>query len=189
MNVRELCIYIRNYLFDFQYFKWIPFLVISALVFGMLAVLHYLGYIKQKEKKRKTLGVFVLLSFEIAVIIVTTLVRESGIERIEWELQPFASYVKAFREKSMGMTAQILMNIFMYTPLGFLLPYCFESLKKCGYVILVALVCSGSIELIQGFFGLGLFETDDILNNVLGAGLGVMLYKVMMQCIYSDEKK
>lgn len=62
---------------------------------------------------------------------------------------------------------QILLNIAMFIPIGFLL-----ALKKGWKSIPVALGISLIIELTQLMSRRGLFEFDDVIHNTLGALLG-----------------
>lgn len=178
MNVRELSIYIGNYLLNTYYSKALPFLIISMVVFILFVILHYFRY---HSLKKVSAGLWIfsaLLSMEIATLIVTMLVREPIETTIRWRIQPFSSYIMVVEEKSMGMLAQIIMNFIVYIPFGCLLPSCFDVLKKGRYVILITVLCSGGVELIQRLWGIGVFETDDILNNVLGALVGFMVHRL-----------
>lgn len=46
-------------------------------------------------------------------------------------------------------------------------------------MVLMVFTCSVCIELIQGITRMGLFEVDDIINNVLGAVTGMVIYKLI----------
>ena len=58
--------------------------------------------------------------------------------------------------------------------------------KKNWVVIVAALVLTAASEVIQLLFGLGLFEWDDIINNTLGAVIGVMVARVFV-CLVSGK--
>jgi glycopeptide antibiotics resistance protein len=68
----------------------------------------------------------------------------------------------------------ILGNILILVPIGFLFPFAFQpcSWKKCG--ILALLFCS-SIEGLQVFYQAGIFDVDDVILNVLGVFSGFWL--------------
>lgn len=179
MNIRELCIYIRNYFVNTYYYKMTSIIIISAVVFLLFIVMHY---IKHKSLKNSPLRCWIakgLLALEIATLVATMLVRGTLGGTRQWRLQPFASYYLMIESKSMGTLSQIIMNIAVYIPFGYLLPCCFEKLKQGKYAILIAFICSGGIEFIQGIAGIGLFEVDDIINNVLGATIGMLVYKLI----------
>jgi lipopolysaccharide/colanic/teichoic acid biosynthesis glycosyltransferase len=66
----------------------------------------------------------------------------------------------------------IVLNILLFIPLGFLLRSITDSWKTivCGFLLSVL------IELTQYWFRLGSCELDDVLNNTLGCGLGILLW-------------
>ena len=74
-----------------------------------------------------------------------------------------------FWEIEMGYWNNIMQNILLFIPLGFLIG------GKRG-VIAGALLSIG-IESIQYIFRLGYCELDDALNNTIGAAIGSLLFK------------
>lgn len=66
----------------------------------------------------------------------------------------------------------IVLNILLFIPLGSLLRSITDSWKTivCGFLLSVL------IELTQYWFRLGSCELDDVLNNTLGCGLGILLW-------------
>lgn len=70
---------------------------------------------------------------------------------------------------------EIIENIIAFVPLGVLLKGSFKKLKA-WQIVLICCVFSVCIEAAQGIFGLGLCETDDVIDNTLGGLIGVLLY-------------
>ena len=137
-----------------------------------LAVVFYviLRLLKGKEERFWLL----CLSLTCAGIIVMTLLgRPIGEPMFAW--RPFGSYKDIVENGSAEMLLQCAFNIGMFIPLGFLLPKCFEALRKKRYTILIAMCGSLLIEVIQGALGMGLFEIDDVMNNTIGAVIGIVL--------------
>lgn len=81
-----------------------------------------------------------------------------------------------FWEIRSGMWSDILMNILLFIPLGFLV----EDWKG-GIVMGFAL--SVGIELTQYVFHLGYCELDDVLNNTIGSAFGVGLNVMIRKSI------
>lgn len=161
----------------------IIYVILFAFVFMLLFKwLQKKGWMKDEEKGMIcTLKMF-LLSLSCSFIFVMTLFgRLAGDYGLK--IIPFESYCKAFNENNTELILQLMMNIAMYIPLGFLLPCCFKRFDKCRYVMLMATVSSLSIELLQVIFRIGLFETDDILNNVIGAMMGLMIYVLITKIV------
>ena len=74
----------------------------------------------------------------------------------------------------MGFWWDIFLNILMFIPFGFLLG------GKGWKAVLFGSLLSACIELIQYIAVLGYCEANDVLNNTIGCGLGVLL------CTWSD---
>ena len=128
------------------------------------------------EKLRYTLfGAYILL-----VLWLTLIDREFGERRAMlvpfWE---FANVIKGVRRNY--FIGQILGNLVMLMPLGFMLPIIRKvSLKQ---VLLISLCFSAGIELTQFITGRGLMEFDDVFNNTVGAVLGYKVYDVLRERI------
>lgn len=86
-----------------------------------------------------------------------------------WE---FANVIKGV-ERSFYIK-QILGNLTMLLPFGFMLP----MLKKVTFkqVLMISLFFSIGIEVTQFITGRGLMEFDDIFNNTVGAVVGYKIY-------------
>ena len=74
-----------------------------------------------------------------------------------------------FWEIEVGYWNNIIQNILLFIPLGFLIG------GKQG--IIAGVLLSIGIELTQFIFRLGYCELDDVLNNTIGAAIGALLYK------------
>ena len=68
-------------------------------------------------------------------------------------------------------------NVAIFTPLGFLLPLAFPESGRLRSVVVIAFVLSLVLEGTQAIWGLGSFDVDDVLLNVLGAVLGWIAYR------------
>lgn len=121
-----------------------------------------------------------MLSFACSLIFIMTLFgRSQG----EYESPHFffESYRSALALGTPEQILQLVMNVVLYIPLGLFLPCCFRLFERVRYTVLTAFLCSLCIETIQGVFGIGCFEVDDILNNTLGALIGVLLYQLAVK--------
>ena len=129
--------------------------------------------------KRKLIIVLFAI-YILAVLWITLIDREFGNRRAMlvpfWE---FANVIKGVRRSF--FIGQILGNLVMLMPLGFMLPIIKKvSLKQ---VLLISLCFSVGIELTQFITGRGLMEFDDVFNNTVGAVLGYKVYDVMRERI------
>lgn len=157
--------------------KWV---LLFGLVFMILfCVLSRKGYMKHHANSITTMISGILLSLSCSFIFVMTLFRRSGGTEFDFRAKPFESYYIAFAENGIEVLLQIIINIAMFIPIGFLLPCCFKLYEKYRYVLITVVIASVSIELLQLIFRIGLFETDDVINNVLGAMIGLGIYVVV----------
>lgn len=97
----------------------------------------------------------------------------------EPQLELFWSY-KKWIAGDWGSGWQILGNIAMFAPFGFLLSGTMAShRKKCLAVFVAGFLFSVTIEVLQLKLLRGTFEYDDIFNNTLGALSGYLAYKLL----------
>ena len=86
-----------------------------------------------------------------------------------------------FWEIEMGYWNNIIQNILLFIPFGFLIG------GKRG--IIAGVLLSIGIELSQYIFRLGYCELDDVLNNTIGAAIGSLLFKKFGKRIEQFIKK
>lgn len=67
-------------------------------------------------------------------------------------------------------------NVLIFIPFGYLLPQCFPPLRKWWKVFGIALLFIAGIEFFQLFSAFGAFDVDDIILNGLGAVIGYVVY-------------
>ena len=84
-----------------------------------------------------------------------------------------------FWEIEMGYWNNIIQNILLFIPLGFLIG------GKRG--IIAGVLLSIGIELTQYIAVLGYCELDDVLNNTIGAAIGALLYKKFGKSKYQTD--
>lgn len=78
-------------------------------------------------------------------------------------------------------------NLFVFVPLGFLLPLISEDMKKFSEMFINVFTFVLGIEVFQLFSAFGAFDVDDILLNCLGAVMGYGCYKIT-EVIYGKRK-
>lgn len=108
----------------------------------------------------------------IGIAYITLLSRMPTLTR-EIHLQPFWSYMSAMYGK------QILLNIVLFIPLGFLLMASLTRSKHpVLWVISLAFVISCSIELLQFATYRGMLDVDDLGSNLFGAVVGLVAFRL-----------
>ena len=137
----------------------------ELIVSGIIAVVvPFLIYLFQKQSRKVIVLLFVIYLFVVAYE--TLFTREIGAER-RIELIPFWSYAQ-FNINYIRW--QVYMNVFLFIPFGFLIP--FSSKRSFIQTLTIGLCLSVTIEALQYIFALGLCETDDVIHNTLGCIIG-----------------
>ncbi|MGE7695751.1 VanZ family protein [Lysinibacillus sp. NPDC094177] len=74
----------------------------------------------------------------------------------------------------------LLGNLLIFTPMGFLLPLLSKKFRKAWTVICIGFFSSLAVESIQFIFTVGSADIDDLILNTLGAWLGYVVYKSIL---------
>lgn len=132
------------------------------------------------SKKTWTARIWKMLNYIVFVLILIailylTMFSRSTTDEQEVCLIPFYSFYLAKDNSELYRT--MLMNLFLFVPLGLSLPNVLGKQKyRVRRSVLVVITSSVVIELLQFIFQLGRVEVDDILCNALGGILGIGAY-------------
>lgn len=133
------------------------------------------------------LSIVLLFKFEsvnsiIEKIYSVKLSRQQGAWNIN--IVPFrtiAAQLMRFKNIPVIVIKNLVGNIFVFSPFGFLLPMGYEAMRKYRKVLLTGLVYILMVELIQLICMLGSFDVDDIILNVIGISCGYVIYKIILK--------
>ena len=136
----------------------------------------------------KRIIAIMLTLLHIAIVLYITLIDRIPGERRHM-LTPFWEIRNVINgtERSFYI-GQIIGNLLMLVPTGFLLPTIFTTIFKCKkirwyHVASTALLFSLFIEITQYITGRGLMEFDDVFNNTVGCLLGYAVYLIIRRRI------
>ncbi len=147
--------------------------VIGILVITLGAILLSLFLYKGgKIRKSQAVAIVLFAAYIALVFVLTVFGRKTG--RRKYELRLFWSYAEIYFGNT-KMISEVILNIFMLTPLGVLLPIIRNKKVFLYKGLIMGFVISLTIELLQLATCTGLFELDDILHNSLGCMLGCMI--------------
>jgi len=73
-------------------------------------------------------------------------------------------------------SGQIGGNLVMLFPLGFMMPILSDKFRNIKAAAITGFVFSAMIEFAQYYTARGLFESDDIIHNTIGACVGCIVY-------------
>ena len=147
---------------------------LSSIVFAMLIALIVWGCLRNVVRRRIwTIANLTLFAAAVLTILYATLVnREPG--EYDVILTPFAAFAAA--RKQPELYREMLMNVFLFFPLGLTLsnalPQRWRLWRRIAAATLAGCLLSGGIEYGQYWFSLGLAEMDDVICNTLGVFLG-----------------
>ena len=97
---------------------------------------------------------------------------------------PFNETIETLSDKSipiMNPIRNIIGNILLFIPLGFLIPIINPNLNKIVKIILIGFCLSLSIEIIQIFTMGNVCDIDDVIFNTIGALIGIVIYKFFIK--------
>ncbi len=154
-------------------------MIALAVIVGFALVI----YSERTAKKSITVAMLVLYS---AVYVYLTFLYRTPMAEMHMRLDPFWSYREAFDGfftiRRLGVARSICLNILLYIPPGYLLPSVF---RRCKHRFIVSAVAAAGLSLgteaVQFFTKTGLCETDDVINNLIGAVIGGIGYWCAMK--------
>ena len=166
------------------------------LILAMIASVKTI-FLKAPKHLQKTL-LLLVFSFYVLGNLYFTLLSRTPEADIRLKLPLFESYLQALGLKdgfsgfqiNLFSFTQIILNVFLYIPMGFLLPLIVPQWhNRVRFVSVIGFLCSLFTEIIQLVFHLGWFETDDLINNTIGTVIGVLIAKNTSKQTYNDILK
>lgn len=149
-------------------------------IFVVLALILYLIFLKKKRKKITLLHTIYLFIFSYYIIGILTM---TGIGKLHpfspnFVLIPFVDMIKG--------PIDTILNIVLFIPLGFFLPFLYKKYKNLKKVTLSGFILSLSIEIVQ-MFGRGATDINDLITNTIGTILGYFVYKLLSKFIFKKS--
>ncbi|TSB45592.1 VanZ family protein [Alkalicoccobacillus porphyridii] len=168
-------------------------LALFALI--ILSTLFLIGYFfiyrklmngKKQISFMKLIIFSMFIGYVLMVLGVTILQRGGSYYPGLVNLSLFSSYREAWLQFDVRNWQFVILNIVMFVPFGMLFPFLQPRFQKALWTIGAAFLFTLLIETFQFFTGLGIFELDDLFNNVLGAIIG---YGFIMSILSLLEKR
>ena len=160
--------------------SWIYYIICVVLAASVIGVLRF-----YRQGWIKSVAAGLTVSYMFLVLSITVLSRGPTEHPFNY-FPPFWAYREIFSgsEIAQSLTIQIIVNIFMLAPLGFLLPF-ITTRKPILYGILFSLF----IEILQYLTKRGYFEIDDIIHNTIGLLIGYGFYQLTTKYFELRRKK
>lgn len=152
--------------------------IYSVLCVLLPCLIYQIITIKRIDLKEKTNLVLHLILVYVFLIYIYLTLSVVGMGTV-WDIGQHAGIIRIdeinlIPFRSDGIMTYIL-NIFMFMPLGFLLPLIWESFRNSIRVLHTGLLFSLSIEICQ-LFNARATDVDDLIMNTLGAILGYFVW-------------
>ncbi len=154
------------------------FIILIAISNKILGT-YYVDKIEEKNKIKKTTYIIALIIYTIMIFNLTLFTRRIG--EIRYNLIPLktiSDYIINTKKYNLReIIINIFGNIFIFMPVQYLIIKIFE-LKKSKIIILIDLIILLSIELSQLITHTGIFDIDDIILNLSGMLITLVLMKL-----------
>lgn len=162
-----------------------PMLILISVVLVALR----LTYLLVNKKKIVIYKELLSLSFIIYIVLLFELVTNTDFESYSNNFIPFREIFR-YSFNSKLFYRNVIGNIMIFVPFGFLTSYYCKIDKKWYLSILITFITSITIEFIQMGIGRS-FDVDDILLNIVGGFLGYIVYVIAEKIFkkYSDKFK
>ena len=158
---------------------------------GLLVIVRCMflrKYGKEKDFSWMRAILIVVFTGYLAIVFLATNFRASHMNR-EVNLHLFRAWREALNNFSQHRWLNVLLNIAMFCPFGFLLPILDGRFRKWHLIIPTGFGFSLVIELLQLIFARGIFDVDDLFCNTLGAVVGYFVIMVFLSARNEKGKR
>ena len=161
--------------------------IIGLIFIGIIYFIFFRKFLKNHMQTNiKKVIVFCILFCYIVIVIGATIFIRSGVYE---HANLFSSYIEAWNNYSKSYWRNIILNILMFVPFGFLLPLFSDRFKKFYWTLGLSFLFTFGIESTQYITKRGIFEVDDIMNNWIGALIGYSLVMFLLTSIFKEKTK
>lgn len=163
----------------------VPMAILAAGILVIAYTVHKRKFGDTRKFPWGRISIWMLFIAYIMIVLFATLLRTGGMYR-SWNLHLFRAWREAWNNFSAKNWANVLLNVAMFLPMGFLLPLLSRKLRKWYLTIPAGFTVSLLIELTQLAVGRGICDVDDLFANALGAAMG---YFAIMAFLSLWQKK
>lgn len=172
------------------------YMLLGLIVSGIVAAVFLFGYVvvyqkALRGKKRLSKGnvIWGIVFFCYLMVVLGATLMDRGVFYMNGKIVPFfSSYREAWINFNVIAWRNLILNICMFVPFGFLLPFGIKCFRSFWKTYLAGLAAALLIETAQLTMGRGIFECDDILNNVLGTMIGYGIFEIVRWFVGKKRK-
>ncbi len=96
-------------------------------------------------------------------------------------------YIHNWHRSGINSFGNLVGNVLAFVPYGYMLPRICRPAKNIFICMFFSFIFILGIELFQLFSAFGIFDVDDILLNMTGAGAGYLLF-LLIRTIYRNKE-
>jgi len=166
--------------------------LLIILVTIIIMIIYLILHKKLRNSKiisEKQMILFTLLLGYIFIIIILTILSRSIGYYDSVNLSLFRSYRLAWYNYNISNWLHIILNIVMLIPFGILLPLCNYKFYKLKWTVLTGFAFVLLIETLQLITNRGVFDIDDIFNNMIGVLIGYGIVLGIITLIKKQKKE
>lgn len=173
----------------------------AAYVLVSLPLILIVRFIFHKISKRRLkelnwfheAGVIVMFMVFVGIASQTIIPQHINVNYSSINLVPFNKFAEIRESAQRGIFSyivnEVIGNIALFVPVGFLLPLLWKRFEKIWAVLLSCLSISLAIEIIQLGISLRATDVDDLIMNVLGGIVGYFIYALIRRLTKSKTDK
>lgn len=154
-----------------------PWRRVAKVLFGCYVLLMlWLLFIHSRSAGREGMRYWEQVKISFNIIPFRTLSRYLHIlASKEYYMAIWGAY-SIYRFYARHAVINLVGNVVMFVPLGFFLPVIWQSLRRLRFCMLCGASIILCIEIVQLFTLTGSCDIDDLLLNLIGIGLGYVLF-------------
>ncbi len=158
-----------------------------AIAIVILIIGSVIAFVKKGRNEGLRMSACLFLLLYVMVLYCSTVFFRTTTTTTHYPFEFFWHY-KDFVHGQWLWLPEVIMNIAVFVPVGFVLGLAFRKIKG-WQVVLVGMGFSVGIELLQYFFKKGFADVDDVMNNTLGCALGWLVYWMMRQILHNSKNR
>lgn len=165
----------------------IVFIIISTFLFFYFLIYKKIMKGSKKLNKTRILIWSVFLIYIVIVLGATLINRAPNSSNNYINTYVFETYMSIWYGYSSFEFRNLILNILMFIPFGFMLPLLFKKCEKFYITYFLIFGMSLFIEISQLVSKRGLFEVNDLINNTLGGVIGYGFVMVLLLFASKDK--
>lgn len=171
----------------------IPYMIITMIIgFILIHIVNILLFhLKGRKISLSRMVMYCLIFVSWSFMLQITIINRVGETRNTVRIMPFTNIIND-GELSEKALLYAMFNVLLFVPYGFFWATLKEQylIKRRIFIILIySFLTSLIIEFIQFYTKWGYFETEDLICNTFGGGIGCVLYSILLFMVLKFTKK